>query len=134
MSITSRVAAGAAYLDAHEPGWLDRIDLGELDIGNGSTCMMGQLKGHFRNYAYPPELQVASKDKECVRLGFMWSNKHGLLAGLREVLEVRRLTKAWRRLILRRRRRALFLGIVHQLRNWRSYSETPAPAGVLFFA
>ena len=46
-TITERVAAGAAFLDENDPEWwradVDRaIDLSELNLGNGSSCVLGQ--------------------------------------------------------------------------------------------
>lgn len=39
----ARVAAGGAYLDVREPGWLHRIDLGKLDLHAPCKCVLGQL-------------------------------------------------------------------------------------------
>lgn len=46
-SITERVAAGAAFLDNHDPGWwaadADRpIDLDTLDLEKTDRCILGQ--------------------------------------------------------------------------------------------
>ena len=38
-----RVAAGAAYLNEREPGWLQRIDLDRLDLKAPCRCVLGQL-------------------------------------------------------------------------------------------
>lgn len=45
--ITERVAAGAAFLDSHDPGWWRAdvewaIDLDALDLMNGERCVLGQ--------------------------------------------------------------------------------------------
>jgi hypothetical protein len=42
-----RAARGVAYLDAHTPGWADRIDVGRLDMGRHCFCVLGQLHGQF---------------------------------------------------------------------------------------
>lgn len=42
-TIAERVAAGAAFLDAHDPGWDQRIDLGQLDLHSPCQCVLGQL-------------------------------------------------------------------------------------------
>lgn len=42
-TITERVAAGAAFLDEREPGWLYRIDLARLDLHAPCKCVLGQL-------------------------------------------------------------------------------------------
>lgn len=41
-TIQERVLAGSAWLDEHRPGWVDRIDLETLDLGNGCHCVLGQ--------------------------------------------------------------------------------------------
>jgi hypothetical protein len=46
-TITERVAAGAAFLDEHDPDWwradVERaIDLDRLDMGDGDSCILGQ--------------------------------------------------------------------------------------------
>lgn len=41
----ARVAKGIALLDEKRPGWADQIDLGKLDIQNGSYCVTAQLSG-----------------------------------------------------------------------------------------
>jgi hypothetical protein len=47
MSISERVAAGAAFLDEHDPEWwrpdVERaIDLEQLELSNGGDCILGQ--------------------------------------------------------------------------------------------
>ena len=42
-----RAARGAAYLDQVMPGWYRRINADQLDMGNGLTCILGQLYGSF---------------------------------------------------------------------------------------
>lgn len=44
----TRVARGAAFLDAAEPGWPDRLDPDRLELADGSHCVLGQLHGAFR--------------------------------------------------------------------------------------
>lgn len=46
-TIAERVAAGAAWLDEHEPGWVGRIDLDVLDVADDERCIAGQLRGSF---------------------------------------------------------------------------------------
>jgi len=46
-TIAERVAAGAAFLDEHDPGWwrpdVERaIDLDELDLSRTDECVLGQ--------------------------------------------------------------------------------------------
>ena len=47
-TMTERVAAGAAWLDENQPGWWQRIDLGELNLASSCRCVLGQLA--------PPEI------------------------------------------------------------------------------
>ncbi len=44
-SIVERVEAGARWLDGHRPGWVDRIDLDTLDLGDPCRCVLGQEFG-----------------------------------------------------------------------------------------
>lgn len=41
----ARVAKGAALLDEKRPGWERQIDLGTLDVQNGTCCVTAQLSG-----------------------------------------------------------------------------------------
>lgn len=46
LPVDERVAAGAAYLDAHPeryPNWRDRVDPATLDINSCLRCVLGQL-------------------------------------------------------------------------------------------
>jgi hypothetical protein len=47
-TIAERVAAGAEWLDEHRPGWVWRIDLDTLDLGDPCRCVLGQ---EFREVA-----------------------------------------------------------------------------------
>ncbi|MFJ2176427.1 hypothetical protein ACIOHE_26490 [Streptomyces sp. NPDC087851] len=44
----ARVLKGAALLDVKKPGWVDLIDLEELDISSGERCVTAQLSGESR--------------------------------------------------------------------------------------
>jgi hypothetical protein len=46
-TIAERVRAGAAWLDEHEPGWVDRINLDRLDLSSQCRCVLGQLDGDY---------------------------------------------------------------------------------------
>lgn len=50
-SVEQRVAAGAAWLDEHEPGWERRIDLGVLELADDCRCVLGQLSGRTMDEA-----------------------------------------------------------------------------------
>lgn len=45
--IRERVTAGAAWLDQHRPGWLNRIDLITLDVSDPECCPIGQEYGTY---------------------------------------------------------------------------------------
>ncbi|HZN72435.1 MAG TPA: hypothetical protein VFC00_12260 [Micromonosporaceae bacterium] len=46
-TIAARVAAGAAWLDLHEPGWANRIDTERLLMRSCKECVVGQIFGDF---------------------------------------------------------------------------------------
>jgi hypothetical protein len=41
------VRKGAALLDEQEPGWADRIELGDLEMHNPCFCVLGQLHNSY---------------------------------------------------------------------------------------
>jgi hypothetical protein len=45
--IPDRVAAGAALLDQHEPGWAAQVDPARLDLASETACVLGQLYQWF---------------------------------------------------------------------------------------
>jgi hypothetical protein len=54
-TIAKRVAAGAAFLDKHEPGWVERIDLDRLNLNHTCNCVLGQAfadKSEWSNRYY----------------------------------------------------------------------------------
>lgn len=50
-TIKERVAAGARWLDKHEPGWADQIDGTALRMENSRMCVLGQVYGSFHGDA-----------------------------------------------------------------------------------
>jgi hypothetical protein len=66
MTLRENVKAGAAYLDRAVPDWADKINLENLDLGNGRYCILGQLgpcyldSPHYLNLGY----------KKCIDYGF----------------------------------------------------------------
>jgi hypothetical protein len=89
-TIAERVAAGAAWLDANRPGWVERIDLETLDLGDPCRCIVGQLNVQWGG------LKIADDPRwHAASLGFdTW---------LAEGYEYSALTAAWRQLIIARR-------------------------------
>lgn len=47
MTSAERVAAGAAWLDDHDPDWYDRIDLDTLALADCGLCVLGQAFGDY---------------------------------------------------------------------------------------
>lgn len=51
-----RVQRGIAILDGLGPeGWRDRVDLDDLEIADGTCCILGQVFGNF--YEMPAKLR-----------------------------------------------------------------------------
>lgn len=46
-TVQDRVATGAALLDEQMPDWVERIDLGRLDVESPCRCVLGQLFGDY---------------------------------------------------------------------------------------
>jgi hypothetical protein len=89
-TIAERVAAGAAWLDEHEPGWRQRIDWDRLDLGNCTRCIGGQLAGVYLAFLRRHDL-----DSEAAHLlGFTLMGSG---------CDFDQLTATWRRLIDTRR-------------------------------
>lgn len=66
MSAAEWAAAGAAYLDDHDPGWHDRIDLDRLALVSCSRCVFGQLYGSYD----AGEQVLVRADLDPISLGF----------------------------------------------------------------
>jgi len=102
-----RVARGAAWLDEHRPGWVDRIDLSTLSMGDRCHCVLGQLDGNYFDAVhalYPDENQLFDLSGE------MFAFSHGFLGDRLDrgeedyrVDPFPGLADAWRDLILARR-------------------------------
>lgn len=97
MTIAERVAAGAAWLDEHAPGWIGRIDVDHIRMSDCTRCILGQVYGSYWESPLIAEADpLDDGDDVAVPLGFQvaddepWEG-YDLLA------------KEWRRLILDRR-------------------------------
>jgi len=44
---TARAKAGATLLDLIRPGWANEIDVGQLKLESGRSCVLGQLFGWY---------------------------------------------------------------------------------------
>lgn len=57
MTVESRVARGAAWLDQVVPGWERKIDLSRLDLADSCQCILGQVVGVVKDINVPEELE-----------------------------------------------------------------------------
>ena len=100
-----RAQAGAALLDAEDPGWAARIDPRSLELADGRACVLGQLHGDYRRGLFRGRIVGASSAParfvSPVDLGFQASREGGEEA---ERLDYAHLTRAWRREIASRQR------------------------------
>lgn len=108
VTIADRVAAGATYLDEHEPGWWKLIELGRLNLASGCRCVLGQLEmartgDPWSNYCDAVD-RLGLADSQSAALGFECSpggvTDYDYEARDAEYAE---LTVAWRELIEKRR-------------------------------
>lgn len=114
-TITERVAAGAAFLDEHDPQWwradVERaIDLDDLDLANGDSCVLGQRcpleirsdnATHFGSWVW---ILAGSRDESTVE---DWATSRGFQVSWGESPNgdraYGRLTAEWKRVIGERR-------------------------------
>jgi hypothetical protein len=51
--VLARVKRGIAFCEKHYgPDWMDRIDIEELDLRSGASCILGQLEAHAEGEGY----------------------------------------------------------------------------------
>jgi hypothetical protein len=106
-TITERVAAGAAFLDEHDPQWwrpdVERaIDLDRLDLGSGGRCILGQrcpLEGPSPFTRQSEAMSGFSWEDDEEALD-RWATRYGFDAGDVQYAE---LTAEWKRVITGRR-------------------------------
>lgn len=94
-----QAAAGAAWLDRHEPGWAHRIDLTELDMAQADRCVGAQAHRPRGGVVDPFDYARFSEDHRLsparqLSLGFLSSDPVGY----------HHLQQAWETIILERRR------------------------------
>jgi hypothetical protein len=95
-----RARDGAAFLDERDPGWVERIDLRILDLGECDQCVLGQLFGQEYKGAFP----LLSGYKRGTRLLGLSQEEAGEL-GFEIAFDgvtYTDLTRAWRDLIAHR--------------------------------
>ena len=86
-----RVETGASYLDTHNPGWDNRIEVSSLDIQHANRCVLGQLYGNF------------TRGRIVLKLSEDMSLQNGFSTEIGYKENERLLTVAWRKLIKKRR-------------------------------
>lgn len=100
--VTGRVARGVALLDEKVPGWVDRVDVEQLDVSNGLTCVLGQLFLTYSSGRAKLDLDEVQAAEHGFQLRFP---KGSTLADLVTVLaaafgdEYPALTREWQRVI-----------------------------------
>lgn len=66
---SENVRRGAQFLDAHVPGWDAKVVDSRLDLGDGESCVLGQLfAGHY------------AEGKRVLRLALPWNERRFLTA------------------------------------------------------
>jgi hypothetical protein len=88
------VAAGAKWLDKHEPGWLPKITIAKIDIKYCDRCIGGQLGGDYYSFKNRHSLDLST----CTSLGFSSSPLATWQYAWCDTL-----TEAWKALIAERR-------------------------------
>lgn len=114
MTIEERVLNGAALLDAKEPGWEAKINLGTLRIESVCACVLGQVyadraePGVF-NFGYLTGLVVLRiTPSEAATYGFTCSDDLDFGKGDEALVA---LGLAWKKFIAARRVAALLVGV-----------------------
>jgi hypothetical protein len=104
VTVAQRVAAGAAWLDEHEPGWDQHIDLDRLDLSYGCNCILGQLESPNLLLAHQTEAYWVGRSRRglsrerAAELGFATGDYDRLDVGAYAAL-----TAEWRRVLTARR-------------------------------
>jgi hypothetical protein len=102
-TMTERVAAGAAWLDEHHPGWVDRIDLNVLDLESPCFCVLGQLGRNTDLRGWRPLLaRLRLPDWQDVPFGFCLTADEEDEDFGTEAANWSALTREWEALILAR--------------------------------
>jgi hypothetical protein len=102
-SVEERVAAGCAWLDQHQPGWVEEINLDELQMDDCAMCVLGQTFGDYWEsplVAGRPDTwdELDAYDELARPLGFQFTGNFGYSRD-----EYAELGNEWRRVIEARR-------------------------------
>jgi hypothetical protein len=111
-TVAERVAAGAAYLDEHDPEWWregvrNAISLSRLDLGDGNSCVLGQrcpaermMRSHL-NSPFDVQLRYITRGRGLWAELQPWAAQHGFATD--RGCGYWRLTAEWKRIIKARR-------------------------------
>lgn len=94
-----RVIAGAEFLDGVEPGWVDLLDVSQLDIALNDWCVLGQL-GKCLDPDWSDRLGVYHVAIDAYGLDTVQLLEFGFTG---ELAEIQTLTSAWVLVIQARR-------------------------------
>ena len=96
-TIEERVEAGAEWLDANRPGWVDRINLETLDLGSTCNCVLGQ---EFKGFNTAVKRHMGDDYELAGAWAFTLQSDRGFLVDDQHFSD---LTQAWRDYITARR-------------------------------
>jgi hypothetical protein len=104
-TIRQRVEAGAAWLTEHRPGWLNRIDLITLDLGDPVCCVLVQEYGDFANsplaWNYDDEQPAADLGFDQYRTDTLADDEGQLIVPFENARrDYAELTEAWKAYVL----------------------------------
>lgn len=74
-TIQERVESGAAWLDEHRPGWVDRINLDRLIMSSKCGCILGQVDGDYFETIKAFNVDAERAEEAAVLLGFQASHE-----------------------------------------------------------
>lgn len=74
-TVEVRVKLGADLLDQKAPGWLARINLDTLQLGDCENCILGQIYGHFALGLVETGLIDEAEDNLLLKHGFVGHNQ-----------------------------------------------------------
>ena len=93
--IPTRVAKGVALLDENKPGWVGRISLADLNIGDVQCCVLGQVYGDFHEGIHT--LELCGGDEGCQEGEYGFDSLGNNMA--EQMQDFKELQKEWVRVI-----------------------------------
>ena len=97
VDVQTRVAAGVAFLDERVPGWLDKVNVDDLQIWSGTQCVLGQIYGEYTLGVAWLRLDT----KGAAELGFQaWSHETDFVSFMLDTAQqYAALNREWRRVL-----------------------------------